>query len=347
MHNKTIMSPRLGWLAAMLWLLGVAPLWASEWVVVERGALVEQVRLDGVIEAVQQSTVSSQTSGTVVELPFDVDDVVDAGALIARLDDTEQRARFNQAQANQTEAESSLDDAERQFSRIETLRERGVATQAEFDNARNALAAARARLARTQAAVAEAREQLDHTRITAPYSGIVTHRHVELGEAVSPGMPLLSGFSLQELRVVVSIPQQFAELARRERRAEVSLDDGRVLTTGQMTFFPYADPATHTFRLRMELTEPDGTLFPGMLVRVGIPVSEREVLLIPESALFQQGELRAVYVLDDEDRPRLRQVRIGARFDGKLEVLAGLDEGERIAVDPRAVFRQAMQGERS
>lgn len=338
---------RCGWLSVAVWMLAAPSLWAIDWVAVERGPLIEQVRLDGVIEAVQQSTVSAQTSGTIVELPFDVDDVVDAGALIARLEDSEQRARFNQARADQSEAESSVDDAQRQFSRIESLLERGVATQAEFDNARNALAAARARLARAEAAVAEAREQLDYTRISAPYSGIVTHRHVELGEAVSPGTPLLSGFSLEELRVVVSIPQQFAELARRERRAEVSLDDGRVLTTGQMTFFPYADPSTHTFRLRMELTEPDGTLFPGMLVRVGIPVSEREVLLIPESALFQQGELRAVYVLDDEDRPRLRQVRIGARFDGKLEVLAGLDEGERIAVDPRAVFRQAMQGERS
>lgn len=341
--NKTPTTLRL---AALICLLYASPLWATDWVVVERGPLIERLRLDGVIEAVQQSTVSAQTSGTVVEIPFDVDDVVDAGDVIARLDDTEQRARFNQARADQAEAESSLDDAERQFNRIESLRERGVATQAEFDNARNALAAARARLARAEAAVAEAQEQLDYTRITAPYSGIVTRRHVELGEAVAPGSALLSGFSLEELRVVVSIPQQFAELARRERQAEVSLDDGRVLSTGRMTFFPYADPATHTFRLRMELTEPDGTLFPGMLVRVGIPVSEREVLLIPEASLFRRGELRAVYVLDEGDRPRLRQVRIGSRADGDLEVLAGLDAGERIAADPKRVFDQTARGDR-
>ncbi|WP_203594441.1 efflux RND transporter periplasmic adaptor subunit [Wenzhouxiangella limi] len=325
-------------------LLLAGNLQANDWVTAERGPLVEHLRLDGVIEAVQQSTVSAQTSGTVVELPFDVDDVVDAGQLIARLDDTEQRARFNQARAAQNEAESSLDDAERQFARIESLLDRGVATQAEFDNARNALAAARARLNQAESAVAEAEEQLDYTRVTAPYSGIVTERHVELGEAVSAGAPLLSGFSLEELRVAVSIPQQFAELARRERRAQVSLDDGRVLSTGEMTFFPYADPATHTFRLRMDLEEPDGTLFPGMLVRVNVPLSEREALLIPESALFRKGELRAVYVLDDQDRPRLRQVRIGSRVDGRLEVLAGLDAGERIAADPRQVFKQAAEG---
>lgn len=324
-------------------LLLAGGLHAKDWVAVERAPLVEHLRLDGVIEAVQQSTVSAQTSGTVVELPFDVDDVVDGGQLIARLDDTEQRARFNQARAAQNEAESSLDDAERQFSRIESLLGRGVATQAEFDNARNALAAARARLTQAEAAVAEAREQLDYTRITAPYSGIVTARHVELGEAVAAGAPLLSGFSLEQLRVVAAIPQQYAELARRERRAEVSLDDGRVLSTGQMTFFPYADPSTHTFRLRMELEEPDGTLFPGMLVRVNLPVSERDALLIPESSLFRRGELRAVYVLDGRGRARLRQVRIGSRIDGQLEVLAGLDAGERIAVDPRRVFEQAVE----
>ncbi|MFP4207459.1 MAG: efflux RND transporter periplasmic adaptor subunit [Wenzhouxiangella sp.] len=317
---------------------------AAESITVERSPLVEHLRLDGVIEAVQQSTVSAQTSGTVVELPFDVDDVVDAGELIVRLEDSEQRARFNQAEAARVEAESSLDDAERQFQRIESLLERGVATQAEFDNARNALAAARARLTRAEAAATEAREQLDYTRISAPYSGIVTERHVELGEAVSAGAPLLSGFSLEELRVAVSIPQQYAELARRERRAEVTLDDGRVLSTGQMTFFPYADPATHTFRLRMDLEEPDGTLFPGMLVRVNVPLSEREALLIPESSLFRRGELRAVYVFDDADRPRLRQVRIGSRINGQLEVLAGLDAGERIAPDPRRVFEQNARG---
>jgi len=319
---------------------------AVETVVVERQSMVEHLRLDGVIEAVQQSTVSAQTSGTVVELPFDVDDVVDAGQLIVRLDDSEQRARFNQAEAARLEAVSGLDDAERQFERIESLLERGVATQAEFDNARNALAAARARLTRAEAAASEAQEQLDYTRIEAPYSGIVTERLVELGEAVAAGAPLLSGFSLEELRVVVSIPQQYAELARRERRAEVTLDDGRVLPTGQMTFFPYADPATHSFRLRMDLEEPDGTLFPGMLVRVNLPVGERGALMIPETSLFRRGELRAVYVLDEQGRPRLRQVRIGSRMNGQLEVLAGLDEGERIAVDPRRVFEETAQDSR-
>lgn len=314
---------------------------------VQRAPLEELAHLDGMIEAVQQSTVSAQTSGTVVELPFDVDDSVVAGDLIARLDDSEQQSRLNQAQASLEEAQSGLQDARQQYERIAAIHERGLVSRQEFDSARNNLSGASARVERARAAVEEAQEQLEYTRITAPYGGILTERHVELGESVSPGQPLLSGLSLEQLRVVVNLPQKYADLARSERRATVSLSDGRVLKTGEMTFYPYADPQTHTFRLRMRLTEPNGTLFPGMLVKVGVPVATREALWIPASALVQRSELRAVFVLDSNDQPRLRQIRVGIRQDDRLEVLAGLDQGERVVANPAVLVgsdRLAMPG---
>ncbi|MCG7200573.1 efflux RND transporter periplasmic adaptor subunit [Marinobacter pelagius] len=301
---------------------------------VERAPIEETVHLDGVIEAVQQSTVSAQTSGTVLKLPFDVDDSVAAGDLIVQLEDSEQRARLSQARAGLEEATAALADARQRFERIEAVHERGLVSRQEFDQARNNLAAARARVERAQAAVAEAEEQLSYTRIEAPYGGILTERHVEIGEAVNPGQPLLSGLSLEQLRVVVDLPQKYADLARTERRATVTLSDGRALETGAMTFYPYADPATHTFRLRMRLTEPNGSLFPGMLVKVSVPVGERESLWIPASSLIRHSELRAVFVLDDQDRPRLRQVRSGTLDGDRLEVLAGLSEGERVVRNP-------------
>ncbi|MDR9389386.1 MAG: efflux RND transporter periplasmic adaptor subunit [Wenzhouxiangella sp.] len=304
----------------------------ADWVAVERAMLQEEIRLDGRIEAVQQSTVSAQISGTITALPVDVDDVVSQGDVIAQLDDTEPRAQLDQAQANLTEAEASLLDATQRVERIRPLAERGVASQAELDQAENQLNAAQARLERARAAVEQAQEQLSYTRVVAPYGGIVTERHVELGETVSPSTPLLSGFSLEALRVVVSIPQRYADLARQQRRALVTLNDGRVLRTDEMTFFPYADTDTHAFRVRMALSEVDGELFPGMLVRVGLPVGEREALWIPEEALVRRGELRGVYVLDDNDQQRLRQIRTGLRRDGQIEVLAGLSEGERVAL---------------
>ena len=301
---------------------------------VERSMLQETVHLDGVIEAVQQSTVSAQTSGTVRSLPFDVDDSVAAGDLIVQLEDSEQRSRLRQAEAGLEEAEAALADAGQRFERIEAVHERGLVSRQEFDQARNNLAAARARVERARASVSEAQEQLSYTRVLAPYGGILTERHVEVGEAVNPGQPLLSGLSLEQLRVVVDLPQKYAELARMERQAQVTLADGRVLETGEMTFYPYADPQTHTFRLRMRLSEPNGSLFPGMLVKVSVPVASRETLWIPFSSLIQRSELRAVFVLDDQDQPRLRQVRTGVRDNGRLEILAGLSEGERVVTNP-------------
>lgn len=327
-------------LAATLIGFGVSSAWAQEAlesVSVERSELQEMVRLDGVIEAVQQSTVSAQTSGTVVRLPFDVDDSVPAGALIVQLEDSEQQSRVAQAQAALSEARSGLQDARQQFERIEAVHERGLVSRQEYDQAKNSLDAAGARVERAEASLAEARQQLEYTRIEAPYGGIVTERHVELGESVSPGQPLLSGLTLEQLRVAVNLPQRYADLARTERKALVTLTDGRVLETGEMTFYPYADPSTHTFRLRMRLNEPDGSLFPGMLVKVSVPVASREALWIPAQSLIHRSELRAVFVLDDQDRPRLRQIRTGIERDGRIEVLSGLDEGERIVSNPRSL----------
>ncbi|MBP0048044.1 efflux RND transporter periplasmic adaptor subunit [Marinobacterium sp. AK62] len=302
--------------------------------VVERQTLEEHLLLDGVIEAVQQSTVSAQTSGRVTALPFDVDDSVPAGALIVQLEDSEQQARFSQAQAGLREAQAGLTDARQQFSRIQSLHERKLVANQALDQARNQLNAAEARLARAEAALAEARKQLDYTRITAPYGGILVERHVELGESVNPGQPLLTGLSLEHLRVVVDLPQQYAGLAREQRRARVTLPNGSELETGDMTFYPYADPATHTFRLRMPLTEPDGQLYPGMLVKVSVPVGHHDAIWIPAEAVLHRSELRAVFVLDTDDHPRLRQVRLGVRNGDQVEVLAGLKAGERIVSRP-------------
>ncbi|XOZ32241.1 efflux RND transporter periplasmic adaptor subunit [Halomonadaceae bacterium KBTZ08] len=303
---------------------------ASQWTQVKRQALTETLRLDGMIEAVRESTVSAQTAGTVVELPYDVDDAVDSGELIVRLEDRDEQARVEQARSSLAEARADLTDARQNLDRVKQLHERGAASQQDLDQARNRFDAARARVSRAEGALAEAREQLGYTRVQAPYSGIVTERMVEVGESVSPGQPLMRGLSLEELRVVVSLPQQYAEQVRAEREAVVTLANGARLETGRMTFYPYADPNSHSFRLRLSLADPEARLFPGMLVRVGIPAGRREALWVPESSIYRRGELRAVFVRGPDDAPRLRQVRLGSRRDGMVEVLAGVSQGESV-----------------
>ncbi|NBB92563.1 MAG: efflux RND transporter periplasmic adaptor subunit [Gammaproteobacteria bacterium] len=317
------------------------PAGAVEWAPVERASLVESVRLDGMVEAVQESTVSAQTAGTIVELPFDVDDVVESGALIARLEDTEQRARMQQAEANLEEAEASLEDARQRYDRIEPLAERGVASQSDLDQARNALSAARARVGRTRSGLEEAREQLDYTRITAPYGGVITTRHVEIGESVRPGQPLLSGFALDPLRVVVSVPQRYIDRVEDENDFRILLDDGRDLEIDDITRFPFADAPGHGVTVRITFENGQMDVYPGRLVRVLLPVERRDALWIPAESLLRRSELRAVFVRNAAGPPRLRQVRIGTRDGDRLEVLSGLSEGEEVALEPEAIFARS------
>ena len=299
---------------------------------------------DGRIEAVNQATVSAQTSGRVAELPYDVNDFVDAGDVVMRFTDTEQRAALNRAEAALAEARARLANAETEFERAETMIANNSISQSRFDQAKAERDSARARLDAAIAGVETAREQLEYTVVRAPYAGIVSERHVELGELVAPGQPLISGLSLQSLRVNVDVPQSMFHAVHTIGKAFVYIDDERI-EAENLTFFPVADIGSNTFRVRVNLPDGAATLYPGMFVKVGFVVGETERLLIPAEAVVRRSELSGVYVTDGE-RVALRQVRLGRTYDGSVEVLAGLEAGETVAVDPvEAVIWLKEQGE--
>jgi len=289
---------------------------------------------DGRIEAVNQATVSAQTSGRIAELPFDVNDYVEAGSVIMRFTDTEQRAALGRAEASLQEARARFAEAEQEFARVSSMFDNGTVSQARFDQARANRDAALARLNAAQSGVETAEEQLEYTVVRAPYSGIVAERHVQLGELVSPGQPLITGLSLQSLRVNVDVPQSMFDAVRTIGKAFVYVDDERI-PGEDLTFFPVADQAANTFRVRVELPDGSATLYPGMFVKVGFVVGETQRLLIPAEAVVRRSELSAVYTVSD-DQVALRQVRLGRRYGNAIEVLAGLTEGELVATDPVA-----------
>lgn len=292
---------------------------------------------DGTIEAVNRATVSSQTSGRVAEIVYDVDDFVEAGAIIMRFTDTEQRAVLASAGAAAQEARARFAEAESDYKRISAMFENGTVARARYDQARANFDAAEARLESALSGVASADEQLEYTIVRAPYAGIVSERHVEVGEMVRPGQPLMSGLSLESLRVSVDVPQSMIEPIRQIGKARVYVGE-QAIDGERLTFFPVADPAANTFRVRVDLPEGAVTLYPGMFVKVGFIVGETERLLVPENALVHRSELTAVYVVTGE-QVLLRQVRIGRHYGDQVEVLAGLADGERVALDPmRAVL---------
>jgi hypothetical protein len=165
----------------------------------------------------------------------------------------------------------------------------------------------------------------------------VVSRHVQLGETVAPGRPLMTGLSLEHLRVVVEIPQQHIGPLRRHRRARVILPDGNSVAASELRIPPAADPATHTFRVLVTLPPGEHGVFPGTLVKVAFVSGEEERVLIPPQALVRRGEVTGVYVEGDGGRLGLRYLRVGTpAADGRVPVLAGLVAGERVALDPIA-----------
>jgi membrane fusion protein, multidrug efflux system len=295
---------------------------------------VERV-LDGTIEAVNQGTVSAQTSGRVAEVMYDVNDFVPAGAVIVRLRAAEQRASLSQAQANVEEAQSRETEAQTRYARTRNLYRDNAASKSQLDAVTAERDAAAARLAAARAALQAAREGVSYTEVRAPYAGVVTQRHVQVGESVSPGTPLMSGLSLQYLRVAVDLPQSAVEQVRNIRKAVVYVNDTRI-PAQTLTIFPQAAPQSNTFRARINLPENAADLYPGMLVKVGVITGEAQRLLVPAGAVIERGEVIAVYVMNDRRGLVLRQIRIGRRIDDRVEVLAGLIDGERVVLDPIA-----------
>jgi RND family efflux transporter MFP subunit len=308
-------------------------------VVVELERTPLERQLDGTIEAVNQGTVSAQTAGRVAEILFDVNDFVPAGAVIMRLRATEQRASLAQAQAALRETQAREEEAQTRLRRIDDMYQRKVVPKATLDEAAANRDAAVARLVAARAAVESAREGVDYTEIRAPYAGVVTKRHVEVGETVSPGTPLMSGLSLRYLRVSVDVPQSIVARVRQIRRAAVYID-GRRVEAIKLTIFPVAAAPSNTFRARLDLPENAADLYPGMFVKVGFVIGDVDRLLVPRASLVERSEVRGVYVLDEGNRTSLRQVRTGHAFGDRIEILSGIAPGERVAVNPLAAMKQ-------
>ncbi len=291
---------------------------------------------EGVIEAVQQSTVSAQLAGRVVEIRFDVGDRVKRGDVLLRIDDSEVRQSQAEAEAVLAQAQTQFENARAQYERYRRLYDQKFVSEAALDNARAEYEAAKALVEARRASVGIARTTRQYATVSAPYSGVVIRRHVELGEAVQPGQPLMTGFDPGELRVVAYLPQhRFAAFDPRDAVTVVIPVIDRRVTASSVTVQPSADPNTHTTRVRLQLPPDVPGVLPGMFARALFPVGREKRLTLPVAAILRRSEVAAVYVVGDGERVSLRQVRVGEpTSDGRVEILAGLAEGERVALDP-------------
>ncbi len=318
-------------------------------VTVESKPIKQMIYLDGLVEAVQQATLFAQTSGRVIKLNFDVDDFVKKGGVIARLRDTEQKARFKQAKAGLDAAKAQATEAELEFKRVTDLYAKKLVSASLRDKTDAGLKSAVAQLNAAVARFDEAKEQLAHTVIKAPFTGTLTKRHIELGETLQIGQAVVSGVAQQDaLRFNVQVPQRLINRVRKLATVEIILADGRRILSDQITIFPTADTTTHSFQLRALVFSNLHHLYPGMFVKVGMETGTKEQISLPVGSVIHRGELDAVYILDKNNKLRLRQIRLGHVYADQQVILAGLQAGDKVVTEPNQAaiaIKAQLQGE--
>jgi RND family efflux transporter MFP subunit len=300
-----------------------APASANHSVVVQAREVDLAFPVEATVEAVRQATVAAQVPGRVLEVRADAGQRVKQGELLMRIDARE-------AAGSDAAAKASLAQARAAFERTKNLHAQKFVSQAALDQAEAAYKAA-------EGAAASAGAGLSHGVVTAPISGLVAQRHTEVGEMASPGKPLITIYDPKGLRVLASLPQyKLAEL-KKSARARIELPEtGRWIDVAKIEILPTVDPRSHTATARLYLPDNIEGVVPGAYARAHFTLGQAKKMTVPPAAILRRGEVTAVYVLDDKGAARLRQVRLGeAVAGGELEVLAGLNSGERVSLTPQ------------
>ena len=302
--------------------------------------------------------VAAQVTGRVREVSARAGEKVAKGQELVVLDDRELTARLQQAregleaaQANRerqaqakVRAEALLVQAKARYERNIKLRERGVATpeemeaaqagllsvQAGVDDSVAAISAADSTIQQSQQVVAEATVALEHTRVRATLDGVVAERHVEPGDLALPGRDLLVVLDPKALRLEAQVREGLIARIEPGQKLQVELPAaGKIVEAVVAEVIPWADPASRTFRVRLNF-DPVAGVYPGMFGRLRIPVGRREVVSLPGSAVTRVGQLETVLVKDGEAWHR-RLITTGEVLaGGQVEVLSGLGGGETV-----------------
>jgi len=264
--------------------------------------------------------ISSKTSNVVTAVRFRDGERVRRGQVLVQLDDAQARADVAAAQATLTESESI-------YNRSRELLSTDALSKSQFDQLEATLKANRARL---NAATA----RLEDTVIRAPFSGNVGLRRVSVGTLISPGDVITTLDDTSVIKLDFSVPENFLSSLREGLvvRASAPAFPGRSFAGKVASIDSRVDMNTRSVTVRALLANEDGALRPGMFLNVSLANDEREALLIPEQALTPEAERQFVFVVADGKAER-REVRIGGRRPGSVEVLAGLAAGERVVIE--------------
>jgi len=280
--------------------------------------LTETIEALGTAVANESVVLAAKVTDTVRSVDFEDGDYVEAGAILVQLTNREEEAQLAEAEAN-------LEDAETQLRRVEDLAERGLAPRSELDVARSRAAAAQARL---DGIIARLSDRL----IRAPFSGVLGFRQVSPGTLVQPNTPIATLDDISTIKLDFTVPETALGAIRPGSTviARSASYPNREFTGVVRTIDSRVDPVTRAVVVRAHIPNDDAALRPGMLLTVRVTTEERTALIVPEGAVFQIQDRAYVYRVDGERIARQRQIQIGARRFGIVEVTAGLEEGDLI-----------------
>jgi membrane fusion protein, multidrug efflux system len=291
--------------------------------------------ISGSLAPEKEARLSAEVPGAVVQTMAEAGQRVGRGQLLARIDDAAIQQAFLSAKSTFASAQSAAANAERELQRARTLVQAGAIAERDLESATTANTGAQAQLAAARAQVAAAQQNLDRTRITAPFTGVVAERKVSAGDVVSPGMPLFTVVEPGSMRLEASVPAE--QLTAVRVGAPVSFHvsgyPGREFTGRITRVSPIADPTTRQVQILATIPNAGNTLVGGLFAEGRIASESRNGLVIPANAVNERGIAPTARRLKGGVVEEVT-VQLGLRDQATetVEITAGLAAGDTVLV---------------
>ena len=308
------------------------PVRTVRYVVVGSAQTLPALERTGEIHAHDETILSFRTGGRIVTRSVDIGDRVNAGQLLATLENTTSQNQLDGAQADYEGAKASAQVAALNVSRMQKLMPTGAIARTQLDNARADWLVARARLKNSESALRNARENLGWTRLIAPQSGMITEVSASARLVVSGGQSVLTLATGEARDVVFDIAKPDAIPPQEQAGLRVSLlsDPSVQASAALRDISPQADPQTRTWRVRATLQNPPLAMALGASVTVTLPATGPHGYALPASALSRVGDKPAVYVINPQSQAQLRVVVPAYYTATSVIISGGLEPGDRV-----------------
>jgi multidrug efflux system membrane fusion protein len=315
----------------------------------QRTTVPDYVEATGTVRAAQSAQLSSQVMGVITRVNVHEGDRVRRGEVLIMIEAAQQRSAYDSANAGLTASQQTIAAADADYAlaestmkRYQMLFDKKSVSPQEYDEVKARLAAAKARRdgahagrVQAEAAVSEANTAVGFTKIRASFDGLIVAKLADAGAMAAPGVPLLTIEDPSRFRLEALLDESQIGAVRLGETVPVVLDSlGNQTIAGKVVqIVPMAEPASRTFTVKIELP-PNPQIRSGLFGRARFARGEREAILVPQTALLHRGQLDAVYVVGKDEIASLRYVTLGKPSANDVEVLSGLENGERIVAQP-------------